>query len=170
MGYLAENSGSPWTTHMGRVAWSSRTGSSKSSHYQPCHQGAIEGNNTGWIEFRQLQRKEITHADWIKVLSRISRMPHHIPYPQFRRPSFAYLPILYGREDWPQMFSALAVHSILPPENNASKSPCCHRVFYTLADIIIETVFKQQLFGGLRHYYGTIEYQGRGTPHIHLTV
>jgi len=24
--------------------------------------------------------------------------------------------------------------------------------------------------GGLRHYYGTIEYQGRGTPHTHLAV
>ena len=24
--------------------------------------------------------------------------------------------------------------------------------------------------GDLRHYYGTIEYQGRGTPHIHMTV
>ena len=42
--------------------------------------------------------------------------------------------------------------------------------FHTLVDTIIETVFKQQLFGDLRHYYGTIEYQGRGTPHIHLTV
>jgi hypothetical protein len=36
--------------------------------------------------------------------------------------------------------------------------------FHTLVDTIIETVFKQGIFGDLRHYYGTIEYQGRGTP------
>ena len=42
--------------------------------------------------------------------------------------------------------------------------------FHTLVDTIIETVFKQQLFGDLRHYYGMIEYQGRGTPHLHMTV
>ena len=42
--------------------------------------------------------------------------------------------------------------------------------FHILVDTIIEMVFKQQLFGDLRHYYGTIEYQGRGTPHIHMTV
>lgn len=129
MEYLAENSGSPWTTHIGRVTWSSRTGSSISSHHQPCRQGAIEGDHTGWIEFSWVQREEITHAGRIKVLSRISRMPHHIPYPQSRRPSFAHLAILCGREDWPKMFSASVVHGILPPENNASKSPCRCRVF-----------------------------------------
>jgi hypothetical protein len=35
---------------------------------------------------------------------------------------------------------------------------------------IIDQVFKKGLFGDLHHYYGTIEYQGRGMPHIHITV
>ena len=42
--------------------------------------------------------------------------------------------------------------------------------FHTLVNAIIEAMFKQKLFGDLRHHYGTIEYQGRGTPHIHMTV
>ena len=42
--------------------------------------------------------------------------------------------------------------------------------FHTLINTIIEVVFKKGMFGDLRHYYGTIEYQGRGTPHIHMTV
>lgn len=42
--------------------------------------------------------------------------------------------------------------------------------FHTLINTIIEAVFKKGIFGDLRHYYGTIEYQGRGTPHIHMTV
>jgi hypothetical protein len=42
--------------------------------------------------------------------------------------------------------------------------------FHTLINTIIEAVFKKGIFGDLRHYYGTIEYQGRGTPHLHMTV
>jgi hypothetical protein len=42
--------------------------------------------------------------------------------------------------------------------------------FHTLINTIIEQVFKKGIFGDMRHYYGTIEYQGRGTPHIHMTV
>ena len=42
--------------------------------------------------------------------------------------------------------------------------------FHTLINTIIEQVFKKGMFGDLRHYYGTIEYQGRGTPHIHIIV
>jgi hypothetical protein len=67
------------------------------------------------------------------------------------------------------MFSASVVHSILPPENNASNPLAAVEYFHTLLDTIIETVFKQGLFGDFRHYYRTIEYQGRGTPHI-MTV
>ena len=47
----------------------------------------------------RVQRKEITHAGRIKVLSRISWMPHHIHHPQSRRSSFAYFPVLCRRED-----------------------------------------------------------------------
>ena len=42
--------------------------------------------------------------------------------------------------------------------------------FHTLMDTIIEAMFKQGIFGDLRHYYGMIEYQGQGTPHIHMMV
>jgi len=36
--------------------------------------------------------------------------------------------------------------------------------------VIIEGVLKQGMFGELTHYYGTIEYQGRFTPHLHMAV
>ena len=42
--------------------------------------------------------------------------------------------------------------------------------FHTTISTIIEGLLKQGLFGKMRHYYGTIEYQGRGSPHIHLAV
>ena len=42
--------------------------------------------------------------------------------------------------------------------------------FHTTISTIIEGLLKQGLFGKMSHYYGTIEYQGRGSPHIHLAV
>jgi len=42
--------------------------------------------------------------------------------------------------------------------------------FHRLVKTIIETCFKGGMFGELSHYYGTIEYQGRFTPHIHMAV
>jgi hypothetical protein len=36
--------------------------------------------------------------------------------------------------------------------------------------IILDEVLLSGLFGPVQHYYGTIEYQGRGTPHLHLLV
>lgn len=42
--------------------------------------------------------------------------------------------------------------------------------FHHTVNAIIENAFKGGLFGELAHYYGTIEYQGRGTPHTHLLV
>jgi Helitron helicase-like domain at N-terminus len=42
--------------------------------------------------------------------------------------------------------------------------------FHDLVTTIIETVLKGGMFGELNHYYGTIEYQGRYTPHIHMAV
>jgi Helitron helicase-like domain at N-terminus len=42
--------------------------------------------------------------------------------------------------------------------------------FHTTVGAIIKTMLKGGLFGELVHYYGPIEYQGRGTPHIHLAV
>jgi Helitron helicase-like domain at N-terminus len=42
--------------------------------------------------------------------------------------------------------------------------------FHTTVDIVINTLLKGGIFGELAHYYGTIEYQGRGTPHTHLLV
>jgi Helitron helicase-like domain at N-terminus len=42
--------------------------------------------------------------------------------------------------------------------------------FHTTVSAIIKTMLKGGLFGELVHYYGPIEYQGRGTPHIHLAV
>jgi hypothetical protein len=35
---------------------------------------------------------------------------------------------------------------------------------------VIQTCFKGGMFGELAHHYGTIEYQGRFTPHIHMAV
>ena len=35
---------------------------------------------------------------------------------------------------------------------------------------IIENMLKGGMFGDASHYYATIEYQGRGTPHTHLAV
>jgi hypothetical protein len=42
--------------------------------------------------------------------------------------------------------------------------------FYNMIGAIIEGVLKQGMFGELVHYYGTIEYQGWFTPHIHMAV
>jgi hypothetical protein len=42
--------------------------------------------------------------------------------------------------------------------------------FHNMVQAIIEGVLKQGMFGELVHYYGTIEYQGRFTPHMHMAV
>ena len=42
--------------------------------------------------------------------------------------------------------------------------------FHNMIDAVVETVIKGGMFGQNAHYYGTIEYQGRGTPHIHIMV
>jgi PIF1-like helicase/Helitron helicase-like domain at N-terminus len=43
--------------------------------------------------------------------------------------------------------------------------------FHNTMCTIIETMLKNRgLFGELLHYYGPIEYQGRGTPHTHIAV
>jgi len=42
--------------------------------------------------------------------------------------------------------------------------------FHNTIGTIIDSVLKGGLFGELVHHYGTIEYQGRGTPHLHLAV
>jgi len=42
--------------------------------------------------------------------------------------------------------------------------------FHSMVTGIIETMVKGGMFGEIAHYYGTIEYQGRGTPHMHLAV
>ena len=42
--------------------------------------------------------------------------------------------------------------------------------FHNIIQAIIEGVLKEGMFGELAHYYGTIEYQGRFTPHMHMAV
>ena len=42
--------------------------------------------------------------------------------------------------------------------------------FHNMVRAIIENVLKEGIFGEVSHYYATIEYQGRGTPHTHLAV
>jgi hypothetical protein len=42
--------------------------------------------------------------------------------------------------------------------------------FHNMIRIIIDKVLKGGIFGELAHHFGTIEYQGRKTPHIHLAV
>ena len=42
--------------------------------------------------------------------------------------------------------------------------------FHTMMTAIIENMLKEGMFGTVSHYYATIEYQGRGTPHTHLAV
>lgn len=42
--------------------------------------------------------------------------------------------------------------------------------FHNMVKAIIEGVFKEGMFGELVHHYGTIEYQGRFTPHMHMAV
>jgi hypothetical protein len=42
--------------------------------------------------------------------------------------------------------------------------------FHNTIRSIIEGPLKKGLFGELQHHFGTIEYQNRGTPHIHLAV
>jgi Helitron helicase-like domain at N-terminus len=42
--------------------------------------------------------------------------------------------------------------------------------FHSMITTIIEKVLKRGVFGERTHHFGTIEYQGRCTPHIHLAV
>jgi len=42
--------------------------------------------------------------------------------------------------------------------------------FHNMVSAIIETAIKRGMFGQVIHHYGTIEYQGRGTPHMHMAV
>src|SRR5262249_32134815 len=42
--------------------------------------------------------------------------------------------------------------------------------FHQTVNAIIEKVLKGGLFGELAHFYGTVEYQGCGTPHAHILV
>ena len=42
--------------------------------------------------------------------------------------------------------------------------------FHNMITAIIENVLKEGIFGEVNHYYATIEYQGRDTPHMHLAV
>jgi helitron helicase-like protein len=42
--------------------------------------------------------------------------------------------------------------------------------FHNTIQGIVEGVLKKGLFGEVTHYYGTIEYQGRFTPHMHMAV
>ena len=42
--------------------------------------------------------------------------------------------------------------------------------FHKMVRELVEGPLSKGLFGEMQHHYGTIEYQGRGTPHIHLAV
>ena len=42
--------------------------------------------------------------------------------------------------------------------------------FHNMVKAIIDSVLRQGMFGKLIHHYGTIEYQGRFTPHTHMAV
>jgi hypothetical protein len=42
--------------------------------------------------------------------------------------------------------------------------------FHTMIQVIIEKVLKAGVFSELALHYGTVEYSGRKTPHIHLIV
>lgn len=42
--------------------------------------------------------------------------------------------------------------------------------FHSTVQTIIKCFIKSGIFGSVTHHYGTIEYQGRGTPHIHMLV
>ena len=42
--------------------------------------------------------------------------------------------------------------------------------FHNMIHAIITGVLKEGMFGDLAHYYGTIEYQDRFTPHMHMAV
>ena len=45
-----------------------------------------------------------------------------------------------------------------------------NKYFHTMVSTFIEVVLNGGLFGELSDYFGVIEYQGRGTPHIHGMV
>ena len=44
------------------------------------------------------------------------------------------------------------------------------KYFHNMITTIIENVLKEGIFGEVNHYYAMIEYQGHGTPHMHLVV
>jgi hypothetical protein len=42
--------------------------------------------------------------------------------------------------------------------------------FHNMVKTMLDTLLATSLFGSVKHHFGTIEYQGRGSPHIHLLV
>ena len=42
--------------------------------------------------------------------------------------------------------------------------------FHNMIKNIFDSIIKEGIFGEVSHYYATIEYQGRGTPHTHMAV
>src|SRR6266496_910041 len=56
-------------------------------------------------------------------------MSHHVHHSQSRRSLFTHLSILCRREDQSKVFSSSVVYIILSSQNDASKSPCHHRIF-----------------------------------------
>jgi hypothetical protein len=66
---------------------------------------------------------------------------------------------------WPEI-----VREIPQGQHAYDRPDICSRVFQMKVDDLIDNVLKKDCFGKVTGYIGTIEFQKRGLPHLHLIV
>jgi len=88
-------------------------------------------------------------------------------------PNERYNPIalLYAGEEINVRTFQPQMYSLSKRLKSTLKSPLAViEYFHNMIKNIFDSIIKGGIFGDVSHYYATIEYQGRGTPHTHLAV
>ena len=88
-------------------------------------------------------------------------------------PNERYSPIalLYAGEEIDVRTFQPQMYSLSKRLKSTLKSPLAVvEYFHNMIKNIIDSIIEEGIFGEVSHYYATIEYQGRGTPHTHMAV
>jgi Helitron helicase-like domain at N-terminus len=88
-------------------------------------------------------------------------------------PNERYNPIalLYAGEEIDVRTFQPQMYSLSKRLKSTLKSPLAViEYFHNMIKNIFDNIIKEGIFGEVSHYYATIEYQGRGTPHTHMAV
>jgi hypothetical protein len=88
-------------------------------------------------------------------------------------PNERYNPIalLYAGEEIDVRTFQPQMYSLSKRLKSTLKSPLAViEYFHNMIKNIFNNIIKEGIFGEVSHYYATIEYQGRGTPHTHMAV